>query len=214
MAEALLEATPQYCLQLSIILNQAVYPTWLQWFSLITSLISLNIPIIQKYFQQHICEPVQWENGNRNVIFKKIAKNCVPQIMTLFFNTCGKILCFSLLFAMLPFTYIAFLYFGPMVLLMTIQIDLFDLRKEKDCYQQRLEGIILGLLNQSNLTNIRSAKMHRMVVFYASFLFYVVYVSTLMGQGNAHKLGDCYTPEDIMIINIVGGVGLGCLFIS
>ena len=206
MAEALLEATPQYCLQLGIVIHQAVYPTWPQWFSLITSLIALNIPIIQKYFQHITCEPFQWKNAKKTIIIKRVTRNCLLHILVLLFNNCGKIICMTILFE--SNLHILTYYLGPLLVLLTIQIDLFNLRQEKDFYQQRLEGILLGFVNQSNLTNSRSAKMNRMFVFYFSFIFNVIYVSTNVGIANAKD------TTDNVILNICSSLGLGFLLIS
>ena len=220
MAEAILEATPQYCLQLNIIIV-TMAPTMPQWFTLITSFISLNIPTIQKYYDQHISKYWMEEESKQETVIaktKRFTKNCLLPLLIIFFNTCGKIFCISIITVLYDnLSYAPFLYFGSLSILLTIQIHLYGLRQERDCNQQRLEAILLGVLSQSNMTNTRCAKMNRMFVFYFSLIFNLIIVLTTMGICNTNP--EIYHSnnlfvQNIVMLNIVCSLAVGCLLLS
>ena len=74
MGEAILEASPQYCLQMYIVLR-TLDPTPSQWVSIFTSVFSLNFAIIEKYHGPEFSIPRD--------LFK------LPTLV-IFLNTCGK----------------------------------------------------------------------------------------------------------------------------
>ena len=140
MGEAILEATPQYCLQLFIILH-TLDPTWTQWFSLITSLISLSIPTIQKYHSQQNTESFHLKEESAKALIKKVSKTFLLPSLVIFLNTLGKILCVTIIAVFFQFNIFAFgLYIGPLFVLLTISGPLYGLNKEKDINQQLLEA--------------------------------------------------------------------------
>ena len=111
--EAVLEASPQYCLQMFILLH-TLDPTPSQWFSIITSLITLNIPNIEKYFGTQIPFTFKWSEGFSNLA-KTGIKDIILPILVLFLNTLGKIMSISIiavfskcmiLFIILPFSFL------------------------------------------------------------------------------------------------------------
>ena len=239
MGEAILEATPQYCLQLYIILH-TLDPTWTQWFALITSLISLSIPTIQKYHSQQKTE-LNFKEESPTVLVKKVSETFLLPSLVIFLNTLGKILCVTIIAVFFQFNIFAFgLYIGPLFVLLTLSGPLYSLNKEEDFNQQLLEAIFLGFISQSNLNRSRSAKVVRLVLFYFTLTYYSILMMTIMVICNVNPnfisidnfiaiamlrlwqdfgirgiiWKDLILVQHLPLLNTVCGTAIGCLVIS
>ena len=178
IGEAILEASPQYCFQMYVVLH-TLDPTWTQWLSIFTSLLGLNIPNIEKYHEPH---------GLVDLI-KKCFKSKTASInfllptLVMFLNTVGKVLSISIIIVFFKLFWGLFIIIGycvALILLLSIISFLNSLHKEKDKGQQLFEAMFLGFLTQTNLSDTRTAKIVRMVVFYTSLILYCGIVMTIM----------------------------------
>ena len=215
VGEAILEASPQYCLQMYVVLR-TLDPTWSQWFSIFTSLFSLNYASIEKY------------HGPQFSIQKDVFK---LQTLVIFLNTCGKILSISVLlvfFQVNTLIIIACYWILLFFILLIFPGCLYGLIEENDWWNQVLDACILGFINQSNMNGSRCAKIVRIIVFYSSLILYLVFMlficvicnfnlyNIVVGNG---IYGDVIWYElaivqKISILNAVCGLTTGCLISS
>ena len=226
MGEAMLEASPQYCLQMYVVLH-TLDPTWSQWVSIFTSLISLNIPNIEKYHEPH---------GLLDIIKKcgksmKACKNYLLPTLVIILNTVGKIMSISIISVFFEFILLFIIggYFFTLILTLFITLFLYDLFEEEDKVQQLGEALILGFLTQTNLSDTRAAKIARMILFYFTLILYCGIVMTIMIICNVNPDNnvvidglpagdviwkDLALVQNITKLNTVCGVTLTCFLSS
>ena len=113
------------------------------------------------------------------------------------------------------------------ILILPITWCLVGLGKEKDERQQWLEATWLSFLTQTNLRDTRTDKIVRMVLCYTSLIFYCGMVMTIViicnvnpdnvviDDGLGHDVvRDLALVQNIITLNIVCGVAMGCLLVS
>jgi len=161
LGESILESTPQYCLQLYIVLKTRE-ASWSQIFSITTSALSLSLANLDKFLINNI------EDGELG-----------PNITTLkyffimFFISMFKVMSVSLMWVMFRFgaMFIMFGYCGVLYVCLLISARCHNLREEEDLFQQGFE-CFLSWLTVTNLENTRTAKIIRLVSTYSSIIFY------------------------------------------
>ena len=225
MGEAILEASPQYCLQMYIVLH-TLDPTWSQWFSIITSVVTLNIPNIEKYYEPHELKDII----KKNFKSKTMIRNILLPTLVIVLNTFGKIMSIS----------VSAVFFRGIILLI-IQSSFFVAfflpslfiaswcqKMDRNKWRQVLEAGVLGFITQTNLGNNQPAKIVRIVVFYFSLIVYCSIVLTINIICNLNpdtivirgeQYGDLIWKDlslvqNITILNIVCGLAIGCLILS
>ena len=233
MGEAILEASPQYCLQMYVVLC-TLDPTTSQWFSIITSAITLNIPNIVKYHENKMKEYIKWNEEfskwqNIKNIFKTtvVYRNFLLPTLVIVLNSFGKILSISVIAVFLKF-FTSFLFLGYLVILLPmILIILYVLKKkENDVWKQLGEATFLGFLTQTNLNDTGPAKICRIIVYYYTLIFYtsivmvIVIICNIIPEDvvlNVYRLENVdwknlALVKDITTLHIVCGVDIHSMF--
>ena len=208
MGEAILEAGPQCCLQMYVVLN-TLDPSTSQWMSIFSSLLTLNIPNIEKY-----PEPSEF----------------LDLLPVMILNTGGKILSISIIAVFFKYTTLTIIavHCGAVFVLLLITYGLYGLYKEQDKWQQLSEAVFLGFLTQTNLSETKAAKIFRMFVFYFSLIFYSGTVMTIMIICNTKPLNvvipsyngghiiwkDLALVQHVTILNTICGLTLSFFVLS
>ena len=137
-AEAILEASPQYWLQMYIILH-TLDPSTFQWISISTSLLSLSYPHIENFY------------GPQFSFVKDVFK---ISTLVIFLNTVGKILSLSILSVFFQGTafYIIGCYWVVLFCLLLSTLPLCCLSKEEDKWKQLLEASTLGFIRKGSVS--------------------------------------------------------------
>ena len=224
--EAILEASPQYCLQMYVILHQ-LDPSWSQWFSIITSAVTLNIPNIEKYYEPHdLKEVIKTKFKSKTII-----KNFLLPVLVMILNTFGKILSISILTVFFQGIILLIIFSGFFVafVLPSLFFWRWCQRMDKNKWQQVLEAGVLGFITQTNLSNSRPARIVRMIVFYFSLIVYCSIVMTIniicnLDPDNVVIDGSMYgfngmwkdliLVQNITIFNTICGLAIGCFLLS
>ena len=210
--EATLEATPQFCLQLFIILtNMSI--SWSQAFSISTSIFSLSYPLIEKY------------HGSNFSSFKDFIFNLHSLI--LFLNTIGKIMCFSIITVFFH-VWSAFIFIFNGVCMFYI-LKCSELLWKKIYLPSILEAFFLSLITQPNLENNKEGKMYRQLVFYWTFMLYSVFIAIIAVICNINPTlvtipmfgfkdnviwSELELVKNITVMNGVCATAVGCLLVS
>ena len=166
--EAILEAAPQLILQLYIVLISSSSPSWTQWMSIITSILSLPIPIVEQY------ETARSEELGKNSIFK---------IFIFLPASLFKLLTLSIT-ALFLREWIVLIYFVGSIGMVTM------ITKNYGPSQDNAECSILGWLTITNLgrskvpgTNLQRyslkvASLYRMI----STIFYTIFNTIILSM--------------------------------
>ena len=194
LGESILEAAPQFCLQLFVVLS-TWNASWSQLFSITTSIFTLSLGNLDKFLMQ-----------NKNIELG-LNIDTAKYFPIMFLNSTFRIMTIALITIILQTTslYVIALAWSMEILTSIIffkcAVSYEKMRKEKDWQSQAVESM-LSFFTMTNLDNTKSARFFGKL---SAYYYFVVYSLTLglmaLVQLYAETLEEDY-PE---LVNLIFG---------
>ena len=171
--ESAFEALPQLSLQLYIVLHNMVSPSWVQLFSIISSSMTLSLPHILKFIENH--------NGPELETKEKL-KHVAKYFLIFFLNSLFKISSTVIFFLFFDKFHLASILVYNVILYKFINFcgGYFNISNKKDFKIQMKESATMGFATTSNLENTQAAKRCRLLSFYYNLISYILALVSIL----------------------------------